>query len=303
MFIKRDHRKIDEILHDPDKVEPKLILYKRQSEFQGEDGRGELRVLCRQAYSQSLLKIEVLNLYDNALHTVNGIEIFAESPLLDLNLGCNKLNDLPMEFGQLKQLKKLWLEDNDFEHFPISLCSCTSLISIRMSGNKLKSLPHNIADLANLEDIALDNNEFEEFPRGLLNLINLKHMWLRQNKLEYLDESIGDMKSLLTLSLSSNRLVSLPPSLGSLYNLSKLYLNSNELTEIPDSIIDMASIEVLNIANNRIAKYSSRWSGEFEGCAADGSVSTTRPGGRKITITSVGNPASATGSGTAGLKV
>jgi internalin A len=288
MFIKRDHRKIDEILRDPTKVESKLILYKRQSEFQG-----QLSVLCRSNYVESLLKIEVLNLYDNALHDVQGIEIFAESPLADLNLGCNKLHDLPMEFGQLKRLKKLWLEDNDLEQFPMSICSCTAIVSLRLSGNNLNSIPQAISYLVNLEDIALDNNEFEEFPRALLNLMNLKHMWLRQNKLSCLDESIGDMTSLLTLSLSSNRLVSIPDSLGSLYNLSKLYLNSNDLSELPDTIIELPCLEILNISNNRVVKYSSRWMDEFTSCV-DG-VSSQSKSGKKMTITSSGNPASVSG--------
>lgn len=285
MFIKRDHRKIDEILRDPSKVESKLILYKRQSEFQG-----HLSVLCNSNYKESLMKIEVLNLYDDALSDVLGIEIFAESPLADLNLGCNNLNSLPMEFGQLKDLKKLWLEDNDFGQFPVSLCSCTSLLSLRLSGNKLKSIPQNISYLVNLEDIALDNNEFEEFPRSLLSLLSLKHMWLRQNKLEHLDESIGSMTSLLTLSLSSNRLVSLPESLGSLYNLQKLYLNSNEFSEVPDAIIEMPSLEVLNVANNQIATHSSRWMEEFGSCI-DG-VQSVASSGKKMTIISTGNPVS-----------
>jgi Leucine-rich repeat (LRR) protein len=52
-----------------------------------------------------------------------GIGLLSRSPIEEINLGMNKLTGLPLEFGQLKTLKTLWLDDNEFELFPTAICS------------------------------------------------------------------------------------------------------------------------------------------------------------------------------------
>ena len=54
-----------------------------------------------------LLNLKILNLYDNALNNLNGIGILSQTPIEEINLGNNKLNILPMEFGTIKTLKRL----------------------------------------------------------------------------------------------------------------------------------------------------------------------------------------------------
>lgn len=92
MFIKKDLRKIDEILADDSDKKDILKLAKRSAEFQG-----SVRVLCRESKLESLANLRTLNLYDNCLTNVDGIGLLSQTPIEEINLGCNKLTTLPLE--------------------------------------------------------------------------------------------------------------------------------------------------------------------------------------------------------------
>lgn len=205
MFIKKDLRKIDEILADENDKKDILKLAKRSAEFQG-----SVRALCRESKLQSLANLRILNLYDNCLTDVDGIGLLSQTPIEEINLGCNKLSTLPLEFGSLKTLKSLWLDDNNFETFPTCVCSLKELTTLRMSGNSIKYVPPLISSVSKLEILALDNNEINEFPEGLVQLSELKHLWLRQNKLIELPDDLDKLVSLITLSISSNSIEVIP---------------------------------------------------------------------------------------------
>jgi hypothetical protein len=92
MFIKKDKRKINDILKEEGGVVDTLKLSKRTAEFQG-----TLRIICQETKIKLMCNLKVLNLYDNALTTVDGIGLLSQTPIEELNLGCNKLNKLPLE--------------------------------------------------------------------------------------------------------------------------------------------------------------------------------------------------------------
>lgn len=92
MFIKKDLRKIEEILHDKNDKREIMILSKRPAEFQGGVG-----ILCRESNLSYLMDLKVLNLYDNSLSTVDGIHMLNKCPLRELNLGRNELLNVPFE--------------------------------------------------------------------------------------------------------------------------------------------------------------------------------------------------------------
>mmetsp|Transcript_21503 Transcript_21503/g.21625 ORF Transcript_21503/g.21625 Transcript_21503/m.21625 type:complete len:307 (-) Transcript_21503:166-1086(-) len=255
MFIKKDLRKIDEIFRDEKDDRETLKLSKRSAEFQG-----SLKVLCHQSKIDSLKNLNALNLYDNALTNLQGIGILSKTPIETLNIGNNKLNMLPLEFGSISSLTTIWLDDNQFEDFPIALCQLKQLETLRLSGNSLHNIPSSISNIQNLKVITLDNNSFIEFPTALFHLPSLVELWLRGNKISQVPGDISLLaSSLQLLSLSSNILVSLPENIDSLVSLRKLYINGNKLQKLPSTLCDLPFIEVIIAANNNISEIPLQW--------------------------------------------
>ena len=148
MFIKKDLRKIEEILADETDTRDSLKLSKRPGEFQG-----SVRALCRESRIPALANLRVLNLYENELTSLQGIGMLSQSPLEELNLGFNKISTIPLEFGSLTSLRTLWLDDNNLEQFPVCLCQLKGLVSLRLSSNDLQTLPMSISSLQSLETL------------------------------------------------------------------------------------------------------------------------------------------------------
>ena len=285
MFIKKDMRKIDEILNDPKDDRTVLKLSKRAPEFEG-----TLSILTRENRLQALTNLTMVNLYDNSITTLDGIGAWAMAPLEELNLGCNKLSTLPLEFGKLTQLHRLWLEDNEFETFPLAVCQLPQLCELRMAGNQLTTVPTNMSSMDKLVTLSLENNLLAEFPRGVLELPALKFLWLRQNRITEVPEEISTLSRLEVLSLSSNRLAALPASLTSMGALTKLYLNGNRLERVPDDLAPMTSLVEVNVANNELQELPEIWTvmwGEFDR-ASGKLVGGLREG---VSVTVVGNAA------------
>ncbi|MEQ9147378.1 MAG: leucine-rich repeat domain-containing protein, partial [Cytophagales bacterium] len=69
------------------------------------------------------------------------------------------LRDLPSEFGELKNLKALYLRNNYFESVPVSITRLNNLKILDLSVNQLTSLPIEIANLKNLDELILVGNK------------------------------------------------------------------------------------------------------------------------------------------------
>jgi len=57
------------------------------------------------------------------------------------------------QFGTLRTLTSLWLDDNQFEAFPTCVCQLKALKTLRLSGNTIKVVPALISSLENLETL------------------------------------------------------------------------------------------------------------------------------------------------------
>ena len=286
MFIKRDQRKIEEILQDPLDKRTCLRLSKRSSEFQG-----TVRILCKESKLEALANLKSLNLYDNSLTSVQGMGILSQTPVEDINLGSNNLASIPLELGALKGLKTLWLDDNKITDFPVCICQLDGLEMLRLSGNELQTVPPSISNLQNLLVLALDNNALNEFPLGILQLANLQHLWLRQNHLEELPADVDKLVSLETLSVSSNHLTALPECLSSMQNLQYLYANGNNIDRVSADLCTLPRLLEVNLSNNAIQIIPEEWIltwGERD--SATGKLVKKGSEGKNALITLLGNP-------------
>ena len=297
MFIKRDHRKVEEILHDVNDTRKYLKLAKRSPEFQG-----TVRILCKESKLEALSNLRILNLYDNALTTVQGMGILSQTPIEEINLGCNNLMSIPLEFGALKGLKRLWLDDNKLFDFPICLCQLVGLEALRLSGNELQTIPSSISNLQELHTISLDNNMLSEFPRGILSLGKLQHLWLRQNQIPVLPDDLDKLILLETLSISSNQLDTLPDCLTTMDSIKQIHANGNHISIVPMDLYRLPQLTELNLANNQISEIPVTWqyiwgnvvdnkTGRLE--KSEDSMSSSDASSHTI-VTMVGNPLNTT---------
>ena len=265
MFVKKDLRKIPEILSSDDKSKDKteplieLKLARRQGEFQG-----NLNVLCSNpTYIPKFKHLTTVSLYDCGLHDLRGIGVLGEhSNVRKLNLGRNDFTELPPDFALLADtLEELWLDDCKLEgKLPESIYQLVNLKILRLPGNRIHTLNSDSEDgdedgisaLNQLEVLCLDNNALQSVPNGIV-LPKLQSFLIRQNEIEDMSEMcFSGMPSLRVLHLSSNRLRQLPGSISACQELEELYVNGNKLTELPCRIDYLEKLKVFNASDNKI---------------------------------------------------
>lgn len=248
MFVKKDTRKVAEILYDAKDARAALFLGRREAEF-----NGTTKALLDASNGASLSATTYLSLYGNKLTELAHVSTLAEhAPLEEINLGHNQLTSLPSSFGSLHSLRTLWAEDNLFAAFPTPLLRLTHLRTLRLSGNRLTHLPSELTTMTCLEELAIDNNALEALPEDVGALTALRVLLLRGNALTCIPASIGALTHLHSLSLSSNKLTALPEEMGACTSLRTLLVNSNALTALPSSLAACTSLTKLNAASNRI---------------------------------------------------
>lgn len=119
-----------------------------------------------------------------------------------VNLSKLKLNVVPSELEQFKNLKYLDL-----------------------SKNKLKSLPDFLADFHSLETIDVSKNQLDIFPLVITRIPTLKSIIANRNTFDRLPESIGYLKMLENIDLWETPVVNFPESFFGLTNLKKVDLS------------------------------------------------------------------------------
>jgi hypothetical protein len=166
-------------------------------------------------------------------HTVTKIGLFIN----------NLLGTIPIEIGNLTNLKDLNLSDNS------------------LSG----SIPTQLSSLIDLEYLNLFNNQLSGgIPLELFNLINLLELRLDGNQLSgTIPKEFENLSGLQTLYLSFNQLSgSIPPEFGNLSNLQILHLEGNWIAgKIPTSFQGLVNLSITDIGYN--ALYINANEGDF----------------------------------------
>jgi Leucine-rich repeat (LRR) protein len=169
-----------------------------------------------------------------------------------LDLSLNNLTSIPIEIGNLINLKKLSINHNRIKTIPIEICNLINLQYLSISHNKLKTIPIEIGNLINLEYLKLNNNELKKIPIKLYNLTNLQLLDLHNNKLKKIHTELGNLINLLYLHLDRNNLMTIPAEIGNLINLKSLLLQNNNLITIPNEIGNLIKLSILFLDNNNL---------------------------------------------------
>lgn len=290
MFIKKDTRKIPEILKDatsravaePSSPNPadddknndkntivtEMRFARRAPEF---NPQYNVSMVIEPQYRPALNNLVQLSLYDCGLQTLAGIEqsndrVEVLFPKLEsLDLGRNpKLNNesFPDTFHtQFPSLVQLWLDDCALgPNIPSAILEISALEGVRITNNKLKGKLEDgigIRYWRELKTLALDGNQLTSIGRGIGHLKYLEKLQIRGNALTSLPEGVPSAKnSVLTMiSLSSNKLTSLPDSLMGVVTLKELFLNGNQLESLPEGLAEkLDGLAKLNLAHNLIGK-------------------------------------------------
>ena len=197
----------------------------------------------------------------------------------EINLPSSDLTgNIPPEIGNLTNLQKLYLNDNDLSgSIPWDeIINLTDLESLALSYNQLTGqIPSEIGDLTNLQHLSLSNNQLTgsipwdeignltmlqalslganqltgSIPAEIGNLTNLQELYLDDNQFTgQIPAEIGALINLQWLDLNSNQLTgSIPDDIGNLTNLQKLYLNDNDLSgSIPAAICGLSNMDFSN---------------------------------------------------------
>lgn len=176
---------------------------------------------------ETLTLLEKLELYDNHIPKLLGLENM--SKLLILDMSFNNIRDLS-PVAALPQLEKLYVAQNKLR---------------RMTG---------IENLTNLTELDLGANRIREIEQ-LEGLTNLKSLWLGKNKITQITglDTLGG--SLKQLDVQSNRLTSLvrASSLPHLSSLQELYLAHNAIGEVEGGALPVGGpLTTIDLSNNAL---------------------------------------------------
>ncbi|XP_065316416.1 protein flightless-1-like isoform X2 [Gordionus sp. m RMFG-2023] len=129
-----------------------------------------------------LTSLRRLNLSKNAI-TLMPIKIDAWENLEVLNLCSNSLRSLPSPTCKLVKLRRLYLDNNQFEYegIPPSIGKLMSLQVLSLADNLLQTLPDSICGCTNLKSLILNNNRLTTLPGNIYNLANLKNLDIKNN--------------------------------------------------------------------------------------------------------------------------
>jgi Leucine-rich repeat (LRR) protein len=171
-----------------------------------------------------------------------------------LEIHClEKLEDLPVEIGQLKKLERLIINNGNGCVMNIKLPNSIGQLqnlkeltlygaldaayfirqdSIEKTKNPLsvvKYLPNELSNLKNLEVLDLGRNGINYFPPQIEHLIHLKSLLFEYSQIKAIPAFISNLHELHELDLSKNGHVKFPDSMKQMKNL-KIKLGDNGLT-------------------------------------------------------------------------
>jgi Leucine-rich repeat (LRR) protein len=167
------------------------------------------------------------------------IEVARVNEATSLYLGFMGLTELPPEIGNLTNLQRLNIFNNQLSRLPPEIGSLTNLQSLDVSGNRLSILPSQIGNLSNLQFLDIGHNQLSDLPSEIGNLSRLQTLFIYYNQLTSLESEISKLSNLANLDLSGNQLDSLPSEISELESLCYLSLRDNHFQFLSLELIQL----------------------------------------------------------------
>ena len=227
--------------------------------------------LNKQDIKNIMDKSTTLKLKNKNITSVEGIQVFNEFGIKELDLDYNGVTDLTA-IGELTNLESLSMMNNGISNItPIAnltklvtlklalnqisylqpIENLTTLKTVVLGSNKLNEIG-SLSGLVNLEYLNLQKNQISEIS-NLRGLVNLKQLYLDKNKLSNINDVV-ELVNLEVLYASSNKLTNLE-GLKALTNLKSLHIESNKIKDISE-LSGTKSLVSIFASNNKIGDIS-----------------------------------------------
>jgi len=207
-----------------------LRLGRRQQEFQG-----KVTVLCQPMYMSKLQSLQILNVYDCGISNVNGIGMFKDCHhLTTINMGRNPITELPTEFGLLKSLKELWLDDCQLRgSLPLCLMELSQLEILKISNNHITHLPTTmVKKMIHLRVLNLDGNPLVGSNSGGGSGTGTSKI-LNEEEKDQEEEKEENMMMMKDDDTEVHRLPPFPNDWSGMKSLEELYMRNCQMTQLP----------------------------------------------------------------------
>eukprot|EP00286_Rhodomonas_abbreviata_P021461 CAMPEP_0181293390 /NCGR_PEP_ID=MMETSP1101-20121128/3040_1 /TAXON_ID=46948 /ORGANISM="Rhodomonas abbreviata, Strain Caron Lab Isolate" /LENGTH=256 /DNA_ID=CAMNT_0023397975 /DNA_START=288 /DNA_END=1055 /DNA_ORIENTATION=- len=159
--------------------------------------------------------------------------------LTKLSINQNRIQVIPEEIGEMKNLNTLCIYDNTLTSLPGNICKMESLTQLSVYNNFITALPEEFCLIPKLQQAYLSNNKLTALPEGMEKMTGLSALFLDGNAIQELPSGFFKMPALQELTLANNNLKSVPADLANMSTLTELYLNGamgQKPTVVPDEV-------------------------------------------------------------------
>lgn len=245
-----------------DELELLMGLFFKQIE---NEYKNKYNLILNDSEIETLLNIIEINLIHSNIFLINPLKPFKyvnkqthigfsynERRVTVLGFNRCGLKTIPTSIGNFRDLKELYITENNLQYLPNSIGNLTALKVLDLSDNHLIELPDEIGDLLNLKELYLNHNLLQFLPESISRLKKVETLSIWGNQIKGLPKSMNEMASLKVLGLSFNQLEEFPHIESGFTNLEILDLSNNKIKNIPENINISRSLKVLWLNNNPI---------------------------------------------------
>ena len=175
-----------------------------------------------------------------------------------LDLGYNKIEELPKSFQKLTRLKELKLNNNNLKELPTEIGNLSSLELLELANNNLTAIPISIGNLVKLKTLYLQNsyytdlddfksdfsNNIHTFPFTIRNMTGLESISFAHNKEfdgEILKELMNMPQKFERIDFSNCNITNLPKTGWTNFKTKRLDLSKNKIESCKISIFSIAN--------------------------------------------------------------